>query len=129
MPGRKPKSITGSVGNSAKTSISTEWKRVQLAEEDIAIAVELAGNIQALCSRIGATIADGWGFSVKFDTVRKNFSAFVVSPTDPDTGKSIGISAYAPDGLSACAACFCKWDIYSENPDKFSNANGGMGIG
>lgn len=129
MPGRKSKTNTNASTTNAKNTKTASWVRVPLDDTDIAYAIELAADTIKVSSRIASSIADGWGFSVKFDAVRKNYTCFIISPESENAPQQIGISAFAPDGISAVAACFCKWDKYAENPTLFGTTGNTVGIG
>lgn len=127
MPGRKSKTNTTTTAKNATSTVT--WKRITLDDTDIAFAVELASNANAIYGRIGNTLAEGWGFSVKYDATRKNYTCFIISPENTENGSQVGISAYAPNALSAAAACYAKWDKYAANPDTYANNSAGVGIG
>lgn len=117
-------SRNGTAGNN-----DVEWANFKFTDEEIAIVVETASDIPALMLEIAKLVSDGCDLTVKRNTERNNFSAFVIIPNGDDSGKRRGISAYATTGIDALAAVCIKYHIGKSSPDRFTFASNGVGIG
>ena len=127
---RKPKNPDFSISSGVRTGESkTSWRNVKLEESEIALVVEGVEQPERVGNLLAGILARGADVSVKYQSDRKNFTAFIVVETDSSSGLRVGFSAYAPDGVSALFACMVKVHIWFTEPERFTTGSGGLGIG
>lgn len=105
------------------------WANFKFTEDEIAIVIETASDVSALMLEAAKLLTDGCDLTVKRNTDRGNFSAFVITPSGDDSGERCGISAFASTGIDALAAVCLKYHIRKSSPDRFTFAANGLGIG
>jgi hypothetical protein len=106
-----------------------EWANFKLTDEEIALVVETASDIPGLMLEVAKLVTDGCDITIKRNADRGNYSAFVITPSGGDSSKRRGISAFATNGIDALAAVCLKYHIGKSNPDRFTFASNGLGIG
>jgi hypothetical protein len=106
-----------------------EWANFKFTEEEIALVVETASDIPGLMLEVAKLVSDGCDLTIKRNSDRNNYSAFLITQVGGDSSKRRGISAFATTGVDALAAVLLKYHIGKSSPDRFTFASNGLGIG
>jgi hypothetical protein len=127
---RKRKLTTGDVPNAEKTN-NTElvWVNVRFEQDELEWISELASNHAQIGERLALILISGAGFSVKANPLRSNYSAFVVGLSVANIGENCGISAFAPDALTATSAVLAKVALLHADGTRGTASGQSVGIG
>jgi hypothetical protein len=125
------KSLTSARELPARVSNGTsdvQWKNITLNETDVATIVEGASNLPAIADALALLLLGNGDFTLKYDALKQEYAAFVISVGNPIDGGRIGISARASTGLLCASAVFYKVSVWFSEPDRFVAGGQNMGV-
>ena len=127
---RKRKAIVGAPSDTP-TAPSKElvWVNVRFEQDELTWITELTANCSQIGERLAALLTEGVGFSVKYNALRSNYSAFVVGIIVEGIGENCGISAFAPDALTATCAVLGKVALLTADAGRGVASGQSVGIG
>lgn len=129
MARTKSKNPANSAKPPAGKPVEVQWLNYKFSQDDVAIVLEEAQDVPALCARLASVFISGDDFSVRFNPARKNFSAYAISGASNADGVRIGLSAFAGSVPEAISAILYKRDLFISSPENFTQSGQSMGIG
>ena len=127
---RKRKPTTGDTQNAKENTASgLVWVNVRFEQDELEWIAELSANHAQIGERLAALLTEGIGFSVKHNPLRSNYSAFVVGLSVPNIGENCGISAFAPNALTATSAVLAKVALLHADGNRGTASGQSVGIG
>lgn len=127
---RKSSGKSSSAENPSKvTSIQTRWFNYRLTETDIPAVISDCDEPKELAVRLGGLFARDVDFSLRYDSKRKNWSAFAIYPQFEGGDFRTGISAFGGTNLQALSALLYKCDLLESTPEAFTESGQNLGIG
>lgn len=129
MARSKSKNSKSSGTDAPPVKYRTEWVNCRLSDDDSPVILAAVENPNDMFAILASICAEDGGFSVRYDTDKSSFSAYIFSPPDPATGVLTGISAYGKSAVIALAAVLFKYDLYAAGSDRISKSGQSLGFG
>lgn len=129
MPRAKKAHLNASQPKSTTVQITSSWVNLRLSEEEIQEVLHLSQQPDEIGKALASVLINGYGFSVRANADKNNFSAFItnIPSSQPDTLYSI--SGFAPSPLGAAASVIVKMDIFIRDPQRALLSGQTLGIG
>lgn len=129
MPRGKKVTTNNVTPNGISASTATEWVNVRFSAEQVQEVLHLSENPEEVGKALAGLLVQGFGFSVRANTDRANFSAFITNIPAENGAKLYAISGFAPSAMGAIAAVLTKYYAILDNPALLSAAKASVGIG
>lgn len=129
MARSKSQKSSKAAGNAPQIANTTEWANMRLTSDDAPYITEEAKDLPSLVIRLCPIFLTGADFSIRFNPLRQNYSAFIISPENSDGTARVGISAFGPDIATTLSAVLYKFELYQQSPEKFAAGVQSLGFG
>lgn len=129
MPRGKKVNTTDAKPNGKTSPTETVWVNVRFTPEQIQEVLHLSENVDELAKSLASLLTEGYGFSVRANADKANFSAFITGIPSHDGTKLYAISGFAPSATGATASVLVKYYAVLDDPSLLSSAQSSAGIG
>lgn len=110
LNGRKPKNQSGTNRVKSDQPPPLEWLDGSLTLEDIDFLEHDATSVEHLASVLISLVSDGYGVSVKFDTVRERYNCTIYRPPTGKQRRHLGLSGNSPTVRDAVAVTLYRFE-------------------
>jgi len=112
-----------------KIAPETSWVNVRFSPEQIQEVLHLSENPNDVGKSLASLLVQGYGFSVRANQDRNNFSAFITGIPAVEGNTLYAISGFAPTAMGAIASVLIKYYAVLDDPALLNAAQSSVGIG